>query len=85
MTYNWQQENWPGFSYDLTKVEEKLYRFSEKIGVVSGVLKAIRRINSYPLLLILWSLKPSRPRRSSIQISIISPQHPYKKQPTAHS
>ena len=41
MTYNWQQENWPDFSYDLAKVEEKLYLFSEKIGAVSGVLKAL--------------------------------------------
>ena len=41
MTYNWQQENWPDFTYDLVKVEEKLYLFSEKIGVVSGVLKAL--------------------------------------------
>lgn len=41
MTYNWQQENWPDFTYDLAKVEEKLYLFSEKIGAVSGVLKAL--------------------------------------------
>ncbi len=41
MTYNWQQENWPDFSYDLAKIEEKLYLFSEKIGAVSGVLKAL--------------------------------------------
>lgn len=41
MTYNWQQENWPDFRYDLTKVEESLYLFSEKIGAVSGALKAL--------------------------------------------
>lgn len=41
MTFNWQQEDWPQFSYDLTKFEEKLYLFSEKIGTVSGVLKAL--------------------------------------------
>lgn len=41
MTFNWQQKNWPELSYDLAKVEEKLYLFSEKIGAVSGVLKAL--------------------------------------------
>lgn len=41
MIYNWQQENWPDFDYDLKKVEEKLYRFSEKIGIVSGALKSL--------------------------------------------
>lgn len=41
MIFNWQQDNWPEFTYDLTKVEEKLYLFSEKIGTVSGVLKAL--------------------------------------------
>jgi Fic family protein len=41
MTYNCQQENWPNFTYDLTKVEEKLYLFSEKVGAVSGILKAL--------------------------------------------
>lgn len=41
MSYNWQQKNWPEFTYDLSRVEEKLYLFSEKIGLVSGVLKAL--------------------------------------------
>lgn len=41
MTYNWQQENWPDFRYDLTKIEESMYLFSEKIGAVSGALKAL--------------------------------------------
>jgi len=41
MTYNWQLQNWPDFKYDLTKVEERLYLLSEKIGAVSGTLKAL--------------------------------------------
>ncbi|HXI01448.1 MAG TPA: Fic family protein [Sphingobacteriaceae bacterium] len=41
MTYNWQQKDGPNFTYDLTKVEEKLYLFSEKTGAVSGVLKTL--------------------------------------------
>jgi Fic family protein len=41
MTYNWQHADWLGFRYDLAEIEEKLYLFSEKTGVVSGVLKAL--------------------------------------------
>lgn len=41
MTYNWQQKDWPDFTYDLSGVEEKLYLFSEKTGTVNGVLKTL--------------------------------------------
>lgn len=41
MTYNWQQESWPEFTYNLAEIEKKLYLFSEKTGAVSGVLKAL--------------------------------------------
>jgi Fic family protein len=41
MTCNWQQKDWPTFTYDLAKVEQKLYLFSEKVGAVSGALKAL--------------------------------------------
>lgn len=41
MTYNWQQKDWPVFTYDLNGVEEKLYLFSGKIGSVNGVLKTL--------------------------------------------
>lgn len=39
-TYNWQQSNWPQFSFSLEKVEDDLLVFSEKVGRVSGVLEA---------------------------------------------
>ncbi|SKB41108.1 Fic family protein [Daejeonella lutea] len=41
MTYNWEQETWPDFTYDLAEIEQKLYLFSEKTGTVSGVLKSL--------------------------------------------
>ena len=41
MTYNWQQKNWTNFSYDISKLEERLYTFVEKLGYINGTLKAI--------------------------------------------
>lgn len=38
MTYNWQQPDWPYFTYDLAGVQDSLYQFAEKTGRVSGVL-----------------------------------------------
>ena len=39
--YNWQQKDWPNFTYDLSGVEEKLYLFAEQTGLISGVLKSL--------------------------------------------
>ncbi len=39
--FNWQKEDWPHFSYDETVVESELYAFTEKSGMVSGIIKAI--------------------------------------------
>ena len=41
MTYNWQQKKWPVFKYDPSVVEEKLFAFSEKTGLISGILKSL--------------------------------------------
>ncbi len=41
MNYNWQQSDWPNFSYDLAFVEAKLYHIAEKTGAISGVLKSL--------------------------------------------
>ncbi len=43
MTYNWQQKDWTKFSYEISKLEEKLYAFAEKSGRISGILKAMTR------------------------------------------
>ena len=43
MTYNWQQKDWKNFSYDVSKLEEKLYAFAEKSGRLSGLLKGMTK------------------------------------------
>jgi Fic family protein len=39
--YNWQQRDWPKFSFDIRKIEEQLYAFAKKSGRISGALKAL--------------------------------------------
>jgi Fic family protein len=39
--YNWQQEDWPLFSFTLDNVEDDLLLFSEKVGRVSGILEGL--------------------------------------------
>lgn len=41
MLYNWQQNNWPLFLYDLSDVEDALLTFAEKTGRASGLLKGL--------------------------------------------
>jgi len=41
MTYNWQQKDWPNFTYDLSGAEDALLLFAEKTGHTSGILKAL--------------------------------------------
>jgi len=41
MPYNWQQPDWPEFQYDLSGVEETLFKLAEKTGKVSGLLKGL--------------------------------------------
>jgi Fic family protein len=43
MRYNWQQKDWTKFSYDISKLEEKLYAFAEKSGRIGGILKAMSK------------------------------------------
>jgi Fic family protein len=39
--YNWQQKDWPAFSYSLQGIEDELFMFIEKVGRVTGVLHAL--------------------------------------------
>ncbi len=39
--YNWQQKDWPAFTYSLEAVEEALFLFAEKTGHISGILKGL--------------------------------------------
>lgn len=41
MTYNWQQKDWPHFTYDLSSVEDDLFAFAEQVSRVSGMLEAL--------------------------------------------
>lgn len=41
MSYNWQQNDWPQFSYDLSSMEVSLLLFSERIGRTSGLLAGL--------------------------------------------
>ncbi|WP_205514040.1 Fic family protein [Longitalea arenae] len=39
--YNWQQKDWPNFTYTLQGVENELFLFAEKVGKVTGILNAL--------------------------------------------
>jgi Fic family protein len=41
MVYNWQQPDWPEFTYDLQEIEDLLFAFAEEAGHMSGILKAL--------------------------------------------
>ena len=39
--YNWQQNDWPEFTYSLQSIEDDLFLFAEKVGRVTGALTAL--------------------------------------------
>ncbi len=41
MTYNWQQKEWPNFTYDLTEVQQDLIAFAHSQGKIRGMLEAL--------------------------------------------
>jgi Fic family protein len=41
MTYNWQQNDWPEFRYELSGVEDVLFAFAERTDHASGLLKGL--------------------------------------------
>ncbi|MBA2499489.1 MAG: Fic family protein [Chitinophagaceae bacterium] len=41
MAYNWQQKDWPNFSFSIRGVEDVLLIFAEKVGRVSGILASL--------------------------------------------
>lgn len=41
MVYNWQQEDWPNFTYSLNKIEGKLLVFAEQVGIMSGTIQTL--------------------------------------------
>jgi Fic family protein len=41
MRYNWQQSDWPNFTFNLAALENLLLAFSEKTGRLGGLLDAM--------------------------------------------
>jgi len=41
MSYNWQQNDWPQFRYDLGEVQDVLVAIAAKMGYTSGILKGL--------------------------------------------
>lgn len=41
MPYNWQQEDWPQFRYDLSGLEDTLLRLAEETGRSGGLLSGL--------------------------------------------
>lgn len=39
--YNWQQKDWPKFTYTIENVEDILFLFVEKVGMATGILNAL--------------------------------------------
>lgn len=39
--YNWEQKDWPDFTYNLGLAEDKLFLFAEKTGYVTGIFKVL--------------------------------------------
>jgi Fic family protein len=41
MIYNWQQKDWPAFTYNLQDIEDILFAFAEQTGYIFGILKTM--------------------------------------------
>lgn len=41
LIYNWQQKDWPGFTFRQKEVEDSLLLLAEKAGHIAGILKAL--------------------------------------------
>lgn len=41
MTYNWQQKDWPDFKYQADNLDDTLYKITERVGRVSGLLEGL--------------------------------------------
>ncbi|MCP4125323.1 MAG: Fic family protein [Bacteroidetes bacterium] len=42
MTYNWQQKDWPVFTYDVKAIEDSLFSFTEAVGRMDGMEEALQ-------------------------------------------
>lgn len=50
MRYNWQQKDWPDFTFDLLKIEEKLHRYAEEAAFLTGRMSSFADDLRYDLI-----------------------------------
>lgn len=62
MKYNWQQKDWPNFTYSTEEVEAQLYEFSERAGKINALLESLPeeiRVETVIELLVAEAIKTS--------------------------
>lgn len=62
MIYNWQLPEWPNFNYDLSKVEDRIFDFAQKVGKINGVINLLpedKRENALIETMVIEALKTS--------------------------
>ena len=50
MSYNWQENDWPEFRYDLSGAGDALLAFAERTGQASGLLLTYSQVEPHMLL-----------------------------------
>ncbi len=62
MKYNWQQKDWPNFTYSTEEVEAQLYEFSERAGKINALIESLpeeSRVEAVIELLVAEAIKTS--------------------------
>lgn len=62
MRYNWQQKDWPDFTYSTEEVEPKLFEFSERAGKINALVESLPeeiRVETVIELLVAEAIKTS--------------------------
>lgn len=62
MKYNWQQKDWPNFTYSTEEVEVQLFEFSERAGKINALLESLPeeiRVETVIELLVAEAVKTS--------------------------
>lgn len=62
MKYNWQQKDWPHFTYSTEEVEAQLFEFSERAGKINALLESLPeeiRVETVIELLVAEAIKTS--------------------------
>lgn len=62
MKYNWQQKDWPNFTYSTEEVEAQLFEFSERAGKINALVESLpeeSRVEAVIDLLVAEAIKTS--------------------------